>query len=306
MNLILVTTHPNGSLVRRSLHAAHHFVLLGIAAAVVLGAVGAGGYFLGSWQGTSDYVASWQVRLAEQQEELAEVRRNAQAEVDALTARLAELQSRVTRLDALGRKLINVSNLDAEEFEFDSSPGMGGLLHEAEDGDYEMKELESSIEALGQRIRERERQLAVLQDVIMDRRLAAKTTPAGEPIIKGWMSSSYGYREDPFTGKRAWHDGVDFAGRMGSDILAVAGGVVSYAGKRWGYGRLVEITHGDGYVTRYGHNSEITVEEGDIVRRGDKIAEMGSSGRSTGPHVHLEVLRNGESVNPWKYVQAER
>ncbi len=120
------------------------------------------------------------------------------------------------------------------------------------------------------------------------------------------MSSSYGYREDPFTGERAWHGGVDFAGREGSPISAVGAGVVTYAGERWGYGNLVEVTHGDGYVTRYGHNSRILVEEGEVVRRGDQVAEMGSTGRSTGPHVHLEVLKDGESVNPWKYVQAER
>jgi murein DD-endopeptidase MepM/ murein hydrolase activator NlpD len=306
MNLILITTRPNGSPVRRSLHAAHHFVLLGLGGLVLLAGVAAGGYALGQWQGTSGTVASWHLRLAEQQERLAEVRQSAQAEVNAMTARLAELQSRVTRLDALGRKLVNASNLDAAEFDFDTAPGMGGLLHEAGDGAYRMGELESDVASLEATIEDRERQLAVLQDVLMDRELAAKSTPAGEPIGKGWMSSSYGYRKDPFTGKRAWHDGVDFAGRMGSPIKAVGAGVVSFAGERWGYGLLVEVTHGNGYVTRYGHNSKITVREGDIVRRGDKIAEMGSSGRSTGPHVHLEVLRNGESVNPWKYVQAER
>lgn len=306
MNLILITTSAGGSPVRRSLHAAHHFVILGVGCALLLGGIAAGGYYVGRWQGTSGNAAAYQARLAEKEEEVAQVRQEAQAEVNALTARLAELQSRVTRLDALGRKLINVSNLDAEEFDFDTTPGMGGLMHEVEESELAMSDLSEAIGALDTRIDNRERQLSVLEDVLMDRELAAKTTPAGEPIGKGWMSSSYGYRQDPFTGKRAWHDGVDFAGRLGSDILAVAGGVVSYAGKRWGYGRLVEITHGNGYVTRYGHNSKITVEEGQIVRRGDKVAEMGSSGRSTGPHVHLEVLKNGESVNPWKYVQAEK
>ncbi|MDZ7749335.1 MAG: peptidoglycan DD-metalloendopeptidase family protein [Halofilum sp. (in: g-proteobacteria)] len=307
MNLILITTSAGGSPVRRSLHATHQFVVVGLACAVLLGGIAAGGYYVGRWQGTTGNAAFYQERLAKKEQELAAVRREAQAEVNALTARLAELQSRVTRLDALGRKLVSASNLDADEFDFDATPGMGGLLHEADDDSaLRASELSEAIAALGERISDRERQLSVLQDVLMDRELAAKTTPAGEPIGKGWMSSSYGYRKDPFTGKRAWHDGVDFAGREGSPIMAVAGGVVSYAGKRWGYGRLVEITHGNGYVTRYGHNSKITVEEGQIVRRGDKIAEMGSSGRSTGPHVHLEVLKNGEAVNPWKYVQAEK
>lgn len=304
MNIILISRSATGS-VRRSLHATHHFLLLALAGALVLAGVATAGYWAGRVHYASTYMVSWEARLAEQQESLEEVRRNARAEVDALTARLADLQGRVTRLDALGRKLINVSNIDASEFDFDSRPGMGGPTG-VPGRSYEIEELSEAIESLDERLENRERQLAVLEDVIMERELTAATIPAGEPIGKGWMSSPYGYRQDPISGKRAWHDGVDFAGRLGSPVLAVAGGVVTFAGERWGYGKLVEVTHGSGYVTRYAHALKISVEEGQVVRRGDQVAEMGSSGRSTGPHVHLEVLKNGESVNPWKYVQAER
>lgn len=305
MNIILISRSATGS-VRRSLHATHHFLLLALGGALILAAMAAAGYWAGRWHYANSYMVSWEQRLAEQQESLEAVRRNARAEVDALTARLADLQGRVTRIDALGRKLINVSNIDASEFDFGSRPGMGGPMGTTPGRSYEVEELSEAIESLDERLENRERQLVVLEDVLMERELNAATIPAGEPIGEGWMSSPYGNRQDPITGKRAWHDGVDFAGRMGSSVLAVAAGVVTYAGERWGYGKMVEVTHGSGYVTRYAHALEVTVEEGEVVRRGDQVAEMGSSGRSTGPHVHLEVLKNGESVNPWKYVQAER
>lgn len=305
MNIIVLTHTPSGTR-RRSIHSAGHFVALGLVFALVVGLVAGGGYLVGQWYQGSGQVAKWRSQLTAQQEEVARIRQESQDEVAALTARLAELQSRVTRLDALGRKLIDVSRIDAEEFDFDSIPGVGGPDAAGEGGDYRMSELEVAIERLAKRLEDRERQLTVLDGVLEDRELTAATTPAGRPIAKGWLSSPYGYRKDPFTGKKAWHAGIDFAGAEGSQVVAVAGGVVSHAGKRWGYGNLVEITHGNGYVTRYGHNSKILVEEGQIVHRGDQVAEMGSSGRSTGPHVHLEVLKNGKPTNPWKFVQAER
>lgn len=117
-----------------------------------------------------------------------------------------------------------------------------------------------------------------------------------------WLSSRYGYRKDPFTGNRRWHDGVDFAGREGGEILAASSGIVTFAGDRYGYGNLVEISHSDGVVTRYGHNKEILVEKGDQVDSGQVIAKMGNSGRSTGPHVHFEVLHHGRSKNPLNYL----
>jgi|AntDeeMinimDraft_5_1070356.scaffolds.fasta_scaffold00593_9 murein DD-endopeptidase MepM/ murein hydrolase activator NlpD len=307
-NLIFIRHDVHGRSVRRSLHAPWHFVALGTLAALTLGGAGATGYFAGrtmAGTGTDAPAAVLQARLAAQQDELEAVRQQASSEVNAMTRRLARLKSHVTRLDALGRKLIDVSNIDAAEFDFGSAPGLGGPETTAGEG-LEAAELGDRVKSLARVLDDRERQLSVLDDVLAERRLDAASTPAGEPIVKGWMSSSYGYREDPFTGERAWHGGVDFAGREGSPVNAVGAGVVTYAGERWGYGNLVEVTHGDGYVTRYGHNARILVKEGEVVRRGDQLSEMGSTGRSTGPHVHLEVLKGGESVNPWKYVQAER
>jgi murein DD-endopeptidase MepM/ murein hydrolase activator NlpD len=307
MNLILITTRPSGALVRRTVSGLHHFFLIGCGLGVLLAGAAGGGYWLGQKLPAGEgRGTSWQARLAQQQQEIAQVRREARAEVNALTSRLAELQSRMTRLDALGKRLIERAGLDSSEFDFSRPPGVGGLAPSHQGQGVSTGAIAQQADTLAEQMKDRQNQLSVIRRVLAERQLERAAEPAGDPVASGWMSSAYGYRKDPFTGKKTWHDGVDFAGREGSPIEAVGAGVVSYAGKRWGYGRLVEITHGDGYVTRYGHNQKIVVEAGEIVRRGDKIAEMGSTGRSTGPHVHLEVLKDGESVNPWEFVQAER
>jgi len=126
--------------------------------------------------------------------------------------------------------------------------------------------------------------------------------PEGRPVHSGYISSMFGNRTDPFTGRAAFHKGVDFAGREGSEVVAVASGVVIWSGDRYGYGQMVEINHGNGYVTRYAHNSDNLVAVGDTVKRGEVIAVMGSTGRATGPNLHFEVLHNGRVVNPLSYV----
>jgi murein DD-endopeptidase MepM/ murein hydrolase activator NlpD len=151
-------------------------------------------------------------------------------------------------------------------------------------------------------ISSRESQLQILQSMLSDKKLKRESMVAGRPIKKGWMSSEYGMRIDPFHGKQQWHAGVDFAGRDGDDVIAVASGVVTWSGDRNGYGKMVEINHSDGYITRYAHNQENIAHLGAIVQKGDVIAQMGSSGRSTGPHVHFEVFKNGRTVDPASYI----
>ncbi|MGI9296181.1 MAG: M23 family metallopeptidase, partial [Pseudomonadales bacterium] len=161
-------------------------------------------------------------------------------------------------------------------------------------------------DGLADQIELREQQLEIMENLLSKRKLRNEVFIAGRPILKGWMSSSYGYRTDPFKGHKAWHKGIDFAGKRGSDVVAVGSGVVTKAGKRRGYGQLVEISHPNGYTTRYAHNAEILVNPGDIVKQGQVISKMGSSGRSTGPHVHFEVLKGGKSVNPLAYIKRAR
>ena len=307
LNLILIRHRHDGDCTRHSFHARWHFALLGLAAMFFVGAVGSAGYLVAEAMQEAPPGDSWRIDLASQQDRIAERRDETRGELRALTQRLGELQGRVARLDALGRRLVEESGIDSGEFAFAETPGLGGPLVGGSEQEWlRPAAVDDALERLSHRLEDRENQLSVLDDVLADRRLDAASRPIGQPIDQGWMSSNYGYRKDPFTGRRTWHDGVDFAGREGSPIRALGAGVVTYAGRRPGYGMLVEIVHGNGYVTRYGHNAEVLVEAGRVVDRGDRIATMGSTGRSTGPHVHLEIEKDGESVNPWQYVQAER
>jgi len=245
-------------------------------------------------------VSQWQKRISGQEEELARTREYTEEQIRALTVKLAELQSRLTRLDALGERLVDVAELEDGEFDFAVPPAVGGP--ETDTGDYNPPDFVTALDQLSSLIDDREQQLSVLNSLLGDRKIQSATFVAGRPIQRGWMSSRYGYRNDPFNGKVAWHDGVDFAGKDGSNIVAVAAGVVTWSSDRYGYGNLIEINHGNGYVTRYAHCKELLVDVGDVIKKGDVVALMGSTGRSTGPHVHFEVLHRGKSVDPAKFI----
>jgi murein DD-endopeptidase MepM/ murein hydrolase activator NlpD len=263
------------------------------------------GYWLGASHQSDSYVLAWQSELEQQRSAITDVRENAEARVKALTARIGQMQGHITRLDALGTKLVKMAKIDEKEFEFTSPPALGGPTeNQAENVD--QSSLEEAITSLGQELGYREYQLFVLEEVLRSRILHKEVHPAGRPVKKGWISSYYGYRTSPFDGRRVFHKGLDIAGKQGSHIIAVAGGVVTWADKRWGYGNLVEINHGNGYATRYGHCLELLVKEGEAVKKGQVVASMGSTGRSTGPHVHFEVLQNGKQVNPLDFIYAAR
>lgn len=274
-------------------------MLLMLLGAVFAAGLGLFGYWVGQSQASSSSISSIQQEIKLQRELIGETRFNARADLDALAARLGEVQAHAMRLNALGQKLVTIAKLDSGEFNFEESPGIGGP---DEPG---MQELDfgSEIDAVIRALEDREQQLRVLEDVLMSSHMQEEVFPEGRPIQRGWISSYYGTRTNPFTGKLQFHKGMDFAGKEGTDVLAVAGGVVTWSGKRYGYGNLVEINHGNGYVTRYGHNKEQLVDVGTTVKKGQVIAKMGSTGRSTGPHVHFEVIKNGRQINPQKFVQ---
>ena len=260
----------------------------------------------GFWWG---YTTKEIVQLVELEEkieaekaQIAKARMNAQSDLDALAAHIGQMQANVTRLNALGQRLVVVAKLDSDEFDFDQNPAYGGPHDpEADTG----INLSTVLTDLNEQLQSREQQLSLLEDVIMRSELKKESKPAGRPIGKGWISSYYGKRTDPFSGKIEMHKGMDFAGKKGSDVKAVASGVVTWSGERYGYGNLVEISHGNGYVTRYGHNEDILVKTGDTVERGQTISKMGSTGRSTGPHVHFEVLLNNRQIDPLRFVQSK-
>lgn len=250
---------------------------------------------------SGETVKYWDSLLKDQQHQIDELKQESVVQVDALTLRMGSIQAGLLRLDALGQRLTEVAKIGKSEFDFESAPAVGGP-ESAEDGEsYSLPDLQASLVKIERQIADREQQLDVLDELFVSKKIQKDLFIAGRPIKKGWMSSRYGYRSDPFSGKRAWHAGVDFAGKDGSDIVAVASGVVTWSSSRYGYGNLVQINHG-GVTTRYGHCKEILVKVGEVVKKGQVIARMGSTGRSTGPHVHFEVIKNNKSLNPEKYI----
>ena len=224
-------------------------------------------------------------------------------QVTAVTMKLAELQSQVLRLNALGDRLAEDASIPDKEFNFEQLPPSGGpMIQSEEQPKKRLSDLLLSISILENSLAHEEKQLKMLESITLGHHIENTRYLSGRPIVKGWLSSYYGTRKDPFNGKPAMHKGVDFAGSENASIIATASGVVSWAGDRYGYGQLVEINHGEGLKTRYGHNKELTVSVGDVVTKGQVIAKMGSTGRSTGPHVHYEILRNNKQIDPTKYV----
>ena len=223
--------------------------------------------------------------------------------ITALTIKLAELQSQVLRLNALGDRLADDANIPEKEFNFNQLPARGGPVSEAFPiNDKTLEQLFIEIENFESKINYEEKQLQMLESLSFGHHIQNNGYLSGRPIAKGWLSSYYGVRKDPFNGKATMHKGVDFAGKEDTAIIATASGVVTWASKRYGYGNLIEINHGEGLTTRYGHNKNLLVSVGDVVNKGQKIARMGSTGRSTGPHVHYEILRNNRQIDPIKFV----
>lgn len=270
------------------------------------------GYEIGQRQGTQQ---AQEARLSEAEEaasqravDLAQLSADAKRKLEAMTRKLAEIQARVTRLDALGMHLTVLAGLDEGEFDFTAVSAIGGPAVDGQELAAPAlavmpDEFEEELELLSVTLDDRDTQLDVLAGLLFDAEAQAEAIPSGRPVASGWLSSHFGYRNDPFTGKKTWHQGVDFAGKDGTEVIAVASGVVSWSGNRHGYGNMVEVAHGDGLLTRYAHNDENLVEVGDLIRKGETLALMGNTGRSTGPHVHFEVFKHGRAVDPSSYIR---
>jgi murein DD-endopeptidase MepM/ murein hydrolase activator NlpD len=235
---------------------------------------------------------------------LSEARENAEKNLDALSTRLSKLQGHVMRLDALGSRLAQMAELDDIEFNVLNPPGMGGPSPSEVQESLEVPDFLRALDELSVKIEDRGEKLAAMESMLIDRKLQEQTIPAGIPALGGWISSRFGLRTDPMTGKKDRHEGIDYAGRPGTPVTAVASGIVTWSGKRYSFGNLVEISHGSGYHTRYAHNKKNLVTVGEKVEKGQAIAIMGSSGRSTGTHIHFEVVHNGKPVNPSSYIKA--
>jgi len=241
--------------------------------------------------------------LAVERQKIADAKVQQRAHLDAMALRIAELQAHLMRIDALGDRLVVIGKLDGDEFDFSVAPPAGGIDDAIPDGNQSFADLTEQMKHISGVLTDREKKLEELEDVLMNRELKAEVTPSGKPVKKGWLSSGFGRRTDPFSGKKSYHRGIDFAGKRGTEIVAVASGVVTRSERASGYGNVVELRHADGYSTLYAHNQENLVYEGDVVNKGQTIALLGSTGRSSGPHVHFEVHRNDKIVNPLRFVR---
>ena len=275
---------------------------LAICAFFVLGTLGAAfaiGMQLGAHSGSgATEPKGWSRILAEQKSEIAEMRARVQDRVNAIAGRLGQLDAHVMRIDALGKHLTTMANVDRRVFNFDDEPPASPTAPSSQ-----IPDLSSQLSQLEQRVDLRDAQLSALENVFVGRKITDAVRPEGKPVGEGAISSYFGERSDPFTGEEGFHKGLDFAGTAGEPVVAVAAGVVTWVGERSGYGTLVEINHGNGYVTRYAHNQSALVAVGQTVSRGEHIALMGSTGHSTGPHVHFEVLHNGTQIDPLIFVK---
>jgi murein DD-endopeptidase MepM/ murein hydrolase activator NlpD len=276
-------------------------------ALLVCAAVFFGGFkaaeFLGIGSPEAHQVEAWRSELAKQQSIVDATRVALQQNLDALALRLGQMNAHVVRLDALGTRLTQMAGLKDGEFDFASEPSLGGPEEPLADTESsKISGVVGALDVLDGQLTDRRRQLTVLEDLLLDSKLREEVHPEGRPVTAGYISSQFGSRTDPFTGRLAFHKGVDFAGRAGAEVVAVASGVVIWSGQRYGYGQLVEINHGNGYVTRYAHNADNLVAVGDTVRRGQVIARIGETGRATGPNLHFEVLLHDKVVDPLTYI----
>ena len=246
--------------------------------------------------------AHWSQVLAKQREEIADLKRQMQVRAEAIAIQLGDMKAHIIRLDALGQRLTAMAGIKSSEFNFGHDPPQGGPETDIPGARPQIADISTMLHSLQGQIDLSGSQLSALENVILSRQLGQEIHPEGRPVSSGYISSGFGQRVDPFTGGGEFHEGIDFAAPEGTRIRAVAAGIVTWAGPRGGYGNMVQIDHGNGYATRYGHAYKVLVHVGETVNRGDVLALVGDTGRSTGPHVHFEVLKNGHEVNPARFV----
>lgn len=259
------------------------------------------GYSIAYWRMTKNQgslIAEWDHYLKVDRHRMQDLEQQTKQHLQVLTHYTGKIEANLIRINSLGKRLVDLAELDPREFNFDQQTVFDPQLSPTpknEDLSTTLKELDA---VLDRRFTQMNTLHLALQSRLGKEDLAL--SGQGKPV-NGWISSFFGTRSDPITGRKAWHAGIDIVAEEGSEVKALAGGVVSFADEKGGYGSMVEINHGNGLATRYGHNKALLVRPGQLVRKGQVIALLGSSGRSTGPHVHLEVHKNGEAVDPARY-----
>lgn len=223
--------------------------------------------------------------------------------LNAMAVKLGEMQAQLMRLDTLGERLAKLAGFKPQDLMFGEVPGRGGAPSTLPQYDLSLGELARELERLTRELDDRGDKLGILESSLTLDSARKKLIPTMLPVQRGWYSSNYGWRIDPFNGQRAFHEGIDVIAGEGTPVNAAAGGVVVFSDFHSQYGNMIEIDHGNGLITRYAHASQRLVKVGDIVVRGGKIAEVGKTGRATGTHLHFEVRQRGAPVNPAQFLR---
>ena len=243
------------------------------------------------------------VLVSPQEERHQKIQTHLQDNLNVMASKLGQMQAQLLRLDALGERLAESSGIKSRDFLFNEVPGQGGARPELLSEELTFGEFNHRLQALSNMLDERTDKLGALDSLLRHDRLSKYVLPSEMPIETNWYSSGYGYRIDPFTGKKAFHEGVDFSAEVGTPIKASAGGVVVYSDRHPEYGNMIEIDHGDDLISRYAHASKRLVKLGQVVLQGQKIAEVGNTGRSTGAHLHFEIRHKDRPLNPSKFLK---
>lgn len=222
----------------------------------------------------------------------------------AMATRVGEMQAQLMRLDALGERVQGLAGVKPEDFNFREMPGRGGMDAADDTHSLDMNQFQLLLTAMARDVEYRADYMNVVESSLMQNKVKFKLLPTIQPVNVGYNASTFGWRFDPFTGRSANHLGIDFAAPTGTPIVAAAGGVVIAAEYHHQFGNMLEIDHGNDIVSRYAHASKLLAKVGDIVRRGQHVADIGTTGRSTGPHLHFEVLVKGIQQNPQKFLSA--
>jgi murein DD-endopeptidase MepM/ murein hydrolase activator NlpD len=254
------------------------------------------------WAAAAEHPWLSTIVLADQREEAARVQERVHGHLNAMAMRLGELQAQMLRLENIGDRLARAAGLKPQELPT-TRPGRGGAPSSLPARDLTLPEFGGLLQELGRQMEMRTDQFSVLDALLVHDSANRKFMPTLYPILDGWYSSNFGYRIDPFTGQQSMHEGIDFPAEAGTPIVATASGKVIFAEGHPAYGKMIEIDHGNGLLSRYAHTSSLAVREGDLVMRGQRIATVGSTGRSTGPHLHFEVRLNGIPQNPARFLQ---
>ena len=249
-------------------------------------------------------IAKTQQKYQQQADEVLALRQETDLKIAVFASKVGMMQAEVNRLSLLSDELAKDASLTRGEFDFTAKPAVGGPIDTDSSYAVDLQTLLEEMDLLSLEVNNRSQQLSLLETMLLNHNITDEAVLSGRPVIErgSWLSSPYGIRKDPFTGRARMHKGVDFAGNNGMNIIATGAGVVTWSGKRAGYGLLIEINHGNGLSSRYAHSKELIAKEGDVVGKGQTIAIMGSTGRSTGPHVHYEVLKSGRQIDPKRYV----